>query len=135
MEEKMYGYWLPKDISIHGGPIDALINWLHVFMVLLFVGWGVFFIYCLIRYRKGASPTASYQLIKAKKSKYVEIGVVIIEAILLVGISIPLWAEWKHEFPAESEAVTVHLMAEQFAEHPVFGRGRPFCSGCRQRAP
>ena len=77
--------------------VDQLINWLHVFMILLFVGWGVFFIYCLIQFRRGANPLASYELVKGKTAKYVEIAVVIIEAILLVGISMPVWSEFKTE--------------------------------------
>jgi len=115
MEEKLYGYCLPADISTHGHVIDSLINWLHVFMILLFVGWGVFFVYCLIRFRKGASPTASYHPVKGKLSNYVEIGVIVVEAILLVGVSMPLWAQWRQDAPDAADAVKVHVLAEQFA--------------------
>ena len=76
MEEKIYGYWLPIDVSTHGAAIDELINVLHVFMLLLFVGWGVFFIYCLIRFRQGANPKATYHTMKGKSAKYVEVAVV-----------------------------------------------------------
>ena len=131
-EEKHYGYWLPVDISSHGHTVDLLINWLHVFMVLLFVGWGIYFTYCLIRFRAGASPTASYHSVKGKASKYVEIGVIVIEAVLLLGISMPMWAEWKQDRPDSTQAVELHVLAEQFAwnvHYPggdgVFGRLRP----------
>ena len=107
MEEKIYGYWLPVDISTHGQVVDRLINGLHVFMLALFVGWGIFFVYCLFRYRKGANPKATYEPVKGKLSKYVEIGVVVVEAVLLIGISMPLWAQFKQAFPAESEALVV----------------------------
>ena len=36
---------LPPLASAHGGQIDSLIGWMHVFMFILFVGWGAFFIY------------------------------------------------------------------------------------------
>ena len=114
MEEKIYGYWLPIDISTHGSDVDLLINGLHWFMAVLLVGWGIFFIYCLIRYRQKANPSATYGAIKGKVSKWVEIGVVVIEAVLLVGISIPLWAHFKHNFPDESKAQVVRVVAEQF---------------------
>ena len=48
MQQEVYGYWLPLNVSAHGEVIDQLINVLHVFMLALFVGWGVFFIHCLI---------------------------------------------------------------------------------------
>ena len=34
---------LPALASAHGGQIDNLIGWMHVFMLILFVGWGGFF--------------------------------------------------------------------------------------------
>ena len=34
---------LPPLASAHGGQIDSLIGWMHVFMLILFVGWGGFF--------------------------------------------------------------------------------------------
>ena len=132
MQQEVYGYWLPLNVSAHGEVIDQLINVLHVFMLALFVGWGVFFIHCLIRYRSGANPTATYDPIKAKLSKYVEIFVVVFEAFLLVGLSMPVWSQFKADLPAESEAVEIHVMAEQFAwnvHYPgadgVFGRKAP----------
>jgi len=115
MGETAYGWWLPVNISTHGGGIDRILGVLHWFMGLLFVGWGVFFIYCLIRFRRRANPKAQYELVHAKASKYVEIAVVIVEAILLVGFSMPVWAHFKHEFPAEKDALVVRVVAEQFA--------------------
>ena len=37
---------LPALASTHGGQIDGMIGWTHVFMLILFVGWGGFFVYC-----------------------------------------------------------------------------------------
>lgn len=129
MQEKIYGYWLPINVSTHGEAVDQLINVLHVFMALLFVGWGIFFVYCLIRFRQGANPEARYEPIQGKTSKYLEVAVVVFEAFLLVGLSMPVWSDFKADLPAESEALTVHVMAEQFAwnvHYPgndgVFGR-------------
>ena len=112
---KYYGYWLPVNISTHGGDVDFLITVLHWAMGLLFVGWGVFFFYCLIRFRQRAGHMAAYQEIRAKTSKYLEIGVIVFEAVLLVGLSMPVWAHFKHDFPDEREAFVVRVVAEQFA--------------------
>ncbi len=129
MQEKIYGYWLPINVSTHGEAVDQLINVLHIFMALLFVGWGIFFVYCLIRFRQGANPQARYEPIQGKTSKYLEVVIVVFEAFLLVGLSMPVWSDFKSALPSESEALTVHVMAEQFAwnvHYPggdgVFGR-------------
>lgn len=132
MGEAAYGWWLPVDISTHGGGVDHLMDVLHWFMLLLFVGWGIFFIYCLIRFRQRPGRRAVYQPVHAKASKYIEIAVVIFEAILLVGFSMPAWARFKHDFPAEKDALVVRVVAEQFAwnvhyagKDAKFGRTAP----------
>ena len=43
---------LPPLAAAHGAQIDSLIGWTHVFMLILFVGWGGFFAYCLVRFRR-----------------------------------------------------------------------------------
>jgi cytochrome c oxidase subunit 2 len=50
---------LPALASAHGGQIDDMIGWVHVFMLVLFVGWGGFFLYCLVRFRR-SRPVANY---------------------------------------------------------------------------
>lgn len=115
MVKEEYGWWLPINVATHGGGVDQIIGVLHWFMGLLFVGWGVFFIYCLIRFRRRAGHTAVYQPVHARASKYIEIGVIVFEAILLVGFSIPVWARFKTDFPAEKDALVVRVVAEQFA--------------------
>ena len=47
---------LPALASDHGGQIDGLIGWIHVFMFILFVGWGAFILYCLVRFRRSQNP-------------------------------------------------------------------------------
>ncbi len=120
---------LPALAATHGGQIDNLIGWIHVFMLILFVGWGGFFIYCLIRFRRSRHPVANYTGVKSHASNYSEIGVAVVEAILLIGFAIPLWAARVGGIPPESEALVVQVTAEQFAwnvRYPgpdgVFGR-------------
>ena len=83
---------LPALASAHGGQIDSLIGWVHVFMLILFVGWGGFFAYCLIRFRRSRHPVANYTGVKSHTSSYLEVGVAVVEAVLLFGFAIPLWA-------------------------------------------
>lgn len=129
LADTAYGLWSPPMYSGHGADIDSLISWVHLFMVVLFIPWGIFFVYCLRRFRQRTGHKAEYQLVKAKVSKYAEVAVVIIEAFLLVGLSMPVWAEYKNEPPAEGKRTEVRVVAQQFQwniHYPgadgVFGR-------------
>ena len=84
MDESKYGYWFPVDVSAHGGQIDRLINIVHWFMLVLFVGWGLFFIYCLFKYRARPGHKAEHSLPTAAFTKYLEAGVVVFEFFLYV---------------------------------------------------
>ena len=106
---------LPALASAHGGQIDGMIGWVHVFMLILFVGWGGFFLYCLVRFRRSRHPVADYTGAKTHSSTYLEAGVALVEAVLLVGFAIPLWAARVDQIPPEREALVVQVTAEQFA--------------------
>ena len=106
---------LPALATTHGGQIDSLLGWIHVFMLILFVGWGGFFVYLLVRFRKSRNPVANYTGVTSPASKYSEIAVALIEAVLLIGFAIPIWAARVDRMPPESEALVVHVTAEQFA--------------------
>jgi cytochrome c oxidase subunit 2 len=113
MLEKLLG--LPADASSHGARVDMLMLWVHLLMLVLFVGWIIFFTYTLIRFRKGRNPKADYTGVKTHASSYLEAVVAIIEVALLVGISIPFWA-WKvSAFPTSPDAVHIRVIAQQFA--------------------
>jgi cytochrome c oxidase subunit 2 len=106
---------LPPLASTHGAQIDNLIGWTHVFMLILFLGWGGFFVYTLVRFRRSRHPVANYAAVKSHTSSYLEVGVAVVEMVLLFGFSVPLWAVRVDRIPPESEALVVHLTAEQFA--------------------
>jgi cytochrome c oxidase subunit 2 len=101
--------------AAHGAQIDNLIGWIHIFMLILFVGWGAFLLYVIARFRKSRNPVADYKGVTSKNSTYAEIGVAVIEAILLIGFAIPLWAARIDTVPPENQALSVNLTPEQFA--------------------
>jgi cytochrome c oxidase subunit 2 len=120
---------LPVQASTHAAEIDHMIVIVHWLMLVLFVGWGAFFVYVLFRFRRGANPTASYTGAKGKISKGLEAAIVVIEAVLLLVYAIPAWANRVTGFPSGTDAVVVRVVAEQFAwniHYPgpdaVFGR-------------
>src|SRR5215470_10122264 len=106
---------LPALAAARGAEIDNLIGWTHIFMLILFVGWGGFFLYCLFRFRKSRNPVADYAGVRSHASSYLEITVAVVEAVLLVGFSIPIWAARVDHIPPETEALVVEVTGEQFA--------------------
>jgi cytochrome c oxidase subunit 2 len=106
---------LPVAASQHAPDVDSLISIVHWLMAVLFVGWGAFFVFVLVRFRKGANPRADYHGAKGKLSKGIEIAIVVVEAVLLIFFAIPAWAKRVSNFPSESEAVVVRVIGEQFA--------------------
>jgi cytochrome c oxidase subunit 2 len=111
----MSNFWLPEIASAHGGAIDQVIVFVHWFMLILFVGWMTFFTVALLRFRKGKNPVPDYRGVTSHRNTYLEVGVVVVEAVLLIGFSIPLWADRVDDFPAESESTVVRVVAQQFA--------------------
>jgi len=109
--------WLgmPELAATHGLQIDNLIGWIHIFMLILFVGWGGFFLYVVFRFRQSRHPVADYKGVTSNKSVYSEVGVAVVEAILLVGFAIPIWAQRIENIPPQGESLTVNLTPEQFA--------------------
>ena len=120
---------LPPLASVHGADIDNLISLIHWLMLILFVGWGTYFIYALIRFRAPRQPKADYGGVKSHFSSYIEVGVAIFEGVLLLGFAFPIWGMVKYEIPSESESTVVRVVSEQFVwniHYPgadgIFGR-------------
>jgi len=106
---------MPVQASTHAAELDQMTALVHWLMLVMFVGWGIFFVFVLFRFRASANPTASYTGAKGKISKGTEVAVAVIEVLLLVFYAIPAWAKRVKAFPAENEAVVVRVVAEQFA--------------------
>src|SRR5438552_10755046 len=82
----------PVEASQHAAQIDQMTVLTHWLMALLFVGWGAFFIFTLIRFRAGANPKANYEGVKSHFASYIEWTVAAIELVLIVAFAIPAWA-------------------------------------------
>ena len=106
---------LPAQASSHAEELDHMLSLVHWLMLVLFIGWGVYFIYVLLRFRRGANPVANYTGAKGKISKGTEVAVAIVEVILLVGYAFPAWATRVKALPSENEALVVRVVGEQFA--------------------
>ena len=102
--------------STHAAEIDQMIVLVHWLMLVLFVGWGVFFVFVLFRFRKGANPRADYAGAKGKISKGIEVADRR-RRDRPAGRSTPFppGRSASSSFPAENEATVVRVVGEQFA--------------------
>src|SRR5258708_21043677 len=69
-------HWLglPALGSAHGGQIDALSGRTHVFMLVLFVGWGGVFIYAPVRFPRSRPPVTAYPGVKTHPPNYFQVA-------------------------------------------------------------
>lgn len=106
---------LPIVASAHGHEIDTIIYLIHMLMFVLAIGWGIFFLVALLRFNRKKNPVANYKGVQSHFSSVIETAVVIAEAVLLIGFSIPFWAKQVNAFPDRKDTVEVRVVAEQFA--------------------
>jgi cytochrome c oxidase subunit II len=99
--------------SEHGRMVDHMLEIVHWFMLLLFVGWSIFLVITLWRGYHKRNPKANYHGVQSHASSHLEIGVIITEVILLLGFAFPLWGQRVDQFP--NPDVRVNAWAEQFA--------------------
>lgn len=124
---------LPLLASEHGGKVDEVIVLFHLLMGAVFIGWGAFFAYVLVRFRKKKNPKANYHGVRTHTSTYVETAFIVCEIILLVGFAIPFWAIEVNALPApDSNPVQVRVVAQQYVwnfHYPgadgIFGQTSP----------
>lgn len=105
----------PENASAHGVLIDNMNNFVHWFMLILAVGWGTFFFYCLYRFHHTRNPKADYYGVRTHLSTHLELGVIVTEVMLLLGFAFPLWAERVNDYPVHrNDVVYVRVIGEQF---------------------
>lgn len=112
--------------------LDKMMAVIHWLMLILGIGWGIFFLWAIFRFSKKRNPQAHYKGVQHKGSTYIEIGVIIAEAILLIGFAFPIWAKVVKDFPPEENALKIKVTGEQFAwnfhypgEDGIFGKQDP----------
>ncbi|MBI4374929.1 MAG: hypothetical protein HY549_00610 [Elusimicrobia bacterium] len=111
-----YGWGLPIAASSYAKDIDFGIRIIHWAMIAIFVLWGIFFTYLLIRYRrKDGVPAEPEDGHEGLKSLLPDIVVMVFEIGLIVFYAIPVWSRIKTQFPIASNSQQIDIIAEQFA--------------------
>jgi cytochrome c oxidase subunit 2 len=114
--ELLRNFGLPSvSASTQGPQIDNIISIVHWLMLILFVGWGAYFIYTLIKFRASNNPKADYNGVKNHYSSYIEGLVAVVEVILLFGFAFPIWASRVNDVPVGTDVVQIRVVGQQFA--------------------
>jgi cytochrome c oxidase subunit II len=111
-----YTFGLPVAASSFAERLDSSLNILHVGMAAIFVLWGIFFTYCLVKFRARPGRAAEYHGWKSELGSWMPDAAVLAFEIWLIFIfGLPLWSHVKEEFPAAESSHVVEMVAEQFA--------------------
>lgn len=105
---------ITQNASEHGGLLDHMLGFVHWFMLALFVGWSIFLIIAFTRFRQSKNPKADYHGVRGHASTHIEIGVVVVEAILLLGFAFPLWSHQADDFPTSADTIKLRALSEKF---------------------
>ncbi|NOY00623.1 MAG: cytochrome c oxidase subunit II [Verrucomicrobia bacterium] len=100
--------------SEHGDMVDHFLEMVHWVMGVLFIGWSAFLVFVLLRFNKKANPKARYAGMTSHFSTHVEIGVVIVEVVLLLGFAFPLWAARTEGIPKGDNVLKIRAVGQQF---------------------
>ena len=104
---------LPVQASAQAAELDRITLLVHGLMGVLFIGWSIFFVYVLARFRRNRQPAADYRGARGRWSTWTEAGVAVVEVLLLAAFSIPAWASRAN--PPEQGAFAVRVTAQQFS--------------------
>ncbi|SKB04664.1 cytochrome c oxidase subunit 2 [Prosthecobacter debontii] len=107
-------FGITENASEHGGLVDHMLGFVHWFMLALFVGWSIYLVLAFTKFRQSKSPNADYHGVRGHASTHIEIGVVVVEAILLLGFAFPLWSRQADDFPTSPDTVKIRAMGEKF---------------------
>lgn len=99
--------------SVHGELVDNMLELVHWFMLLLGIGWSCFMIFVLWRFNRRNHPKADYGGVQSHASSHLEVGVIIMELVLLLGFAFPLWGQRSDDIPLDPD-VQVRAIAQQY---------------------
>jgi cytochrome c oxidase subunit 2 len=105
---------IAPNAALQGYALDSMLEMLHWFMLVLFVGWGSFYAYTLWRFRAGKSPKANYVGTTSHLPTKLEGGVLVLEVVLLMAFAAPIWANRVDEFPTTASTVHLRAVGQQF---------------------
>jgi cytochrome c oxidase subunit 2 len=111
-----YGWGLPIAASSYAQQIDFGLRLIHYAMFAIFILWGIFFIYLLVKYKQRPGvPAEREESHGALKGLIPDFVVMAFEIALIAFYAIPVWSKIKIQTPKPEDANHVDIVAEQFA--------------------
>lgn len=101
--------------SVEGRDNDTLMYLIHGLVLVLFVGWALYYIVVLIKFRQTKNSKATDSHAAHSVSTVVEWGVVVAELLLLFAFSIPFWAIHQASVPEGRNIMEIKVVGQQFA--------------------
>ena len=105
----------PELVSQNGGEIDGLIIAVHLLMLVLFVGWRIYYFVALWKFRASSNPKADYKGVKSKTITNSIEGAVIVAELVLVVVATYYWNFYVNKSDDFSDDSVIRVTAEQFA--------------------
>jgi cytochrome c oxidase subunit 2 len=105
---------IAPNASLHGYAIDSMLEMLHWFMLVLFLGWGSFYAYTLWRFQRKKSPKANYVGATSHLPTKLEGAVLVLEIVLLMSFAAPIWANRVDQFPTGPDVTHLSAVGQQF---------------------
>ena len=105
----------PELVSQNGGDIDGLIIAVHLLMLVLFVGWIIYYFVALWKFRASNNPKADYKGVKTKTITNSIEGVVIVAELVLVVVATYFWNFYVNKTDDFSDDSVIRVTGEQFA--------------------
>ena len=105
----------PELVSQNGGDIDGLIIAVHLLMLVLFVGWIIYYFVALWKFRASNNPKADYKGVKSKTITNSIEGAVIVAELVLVVVATYYWNFYVNKSDDFSDDSVIRVTAEQFA--------------------
>jgi len=105
----------PELVSQNGGDIDGLVIAVHLLMLVLFVGWIIYYFAALWKFRATNNPNADYKGVKTKTITNSIEGAVIVSELVLVVVATYFWNFYVNKSDDFSDDSVIRVTAEQFA--------------------
>ena len=105
----------PELVSQNGGDIDGLIIAVHLLMLVLFVGWIIYYFVALWKFRASSNAKADYKGVKSKTITNSIEGAVIVAELVLVVVATYYWNFYVNKSDDFSDDSVIRVTAEQFA--------------------
>ena len=105
----------PELVSQNGGDIDGLIIAVHLLMLVLFVGWIIYYFVALWKFRASSNPKADYKGVKSKTITNSIEGAGIVAELVLVVVATYYWNFYVNKSDDFSDDSVIRVTAEQFA--------------------